>query len=105
MHHPTRSDLTVLIVDDDAELIELIRPTIEQLSTVFNVIPAHSARQAKNQLAQFLIDVILCDIAMPGEDGISLISFAHGLSPRVPSIAFTALGGGPILAQTLYAGA
>ncbi|MBL3931244.1 response regulator, partial [Bacteroides thetaiotaomicron] len=37
--------------------------------------------QAKNQLAQFLIDVILCDIAMPGEDGISLISFAHGLGP------------------------
>lgn len=105
MHHPTRSDLTVLIVDDEAELIELIRPTIEQLSTVFKVIPAHSARQAKNQPAQFLIDVILCDIAMPGEDGISLISFAHGLSPRVPSIAFTALGGGPILAQALHAGA
>lgn len=99
--HPIK----VLIVDDDPDLLELISPMIERVQFVERVVTAHGVAQAKEKLSSFLIDVILSDIAMPKEDGISLISYAHARTPRIPSIAFTALGGGPILARALHAGA
>lgn len=97
--------ITVLLVDDDPDLIELVAPIISRQRNVDRILKSYSAEEAKFKIATHLVHVVLTDIAMPNEDGISLISYVNKLKPRIPAIAFTALGGGPLLARSLHAGA
>ncbi len=82
---PTR----LLLVDDEAALRE---PLAEYLSRQgFSVIEAASAAQARNLLKAELPDLVLLDIMMPGEDGLSLcrhLAETHAL----PTIFLTARG-------------
>jgi PAS domain S-box-containing protein len=65
------SGITVLVVDDDAESRELLTVTLETYGA--GVVTAASAADAVHALATQSVDVLLSDIAMPGEDGYSLI--------------------------------
>jgi CheY-like chemotaxis protein len=55
---------------------------------------AENAQQGLAALVSYLPDVVLCDIAMPDEDGFSLIRKVRALEPRqggrVPMVAVTA---------------
>lgn len=57
----------VLIVDDDADFINLTRLVL--IKSGFEVCLANSVSEAKIILAQKAVDLILCDISMPGEPG------------------------------------
>ncbi len=54
-----------------------------------------SASHAMRALKEFRPEVLLCDIAMPGEDGYSLIRRVRALTPSqggdIPAVALTAL--------------
>ena len=82
---PTR----LLLVDDEASLRE---PLAEYLVRQgFSVIEAASAAQARNLLKTDLPDLVLLDIMMPGEDGLSLcrhLAETHA----IPTILLTAKG-------------
>ena len=56
------------------------------------VTTASSAAEAMRALKFFRPDVLVSDIAMPGEDGYELIQkvIALGVEPRIPAIAITA---------------
>ena len=79
----------LLLVDDEAALRE---PLAEYLSRQgFSVVEAASAAQARNLLKTELPDLVLLDIMMPGEDGLSLcrhLAEAHA----IPTILLTAKG-------------
>jgi signal transduction histidine kinase/ActR/RegA family two-component response regulator len=63
--------LSVLVVDDDEESRTIVAEYLEGQQAV--VLTASSARQACDLLREQHVDVLLADIAMPEEDGYSLI--------------------------------
>ena len=79
----------LLLVDDEAGLRE---PLAEYLSRQgFAVTEAESAAQARSRIAEGRPDLVLLDVMMPGEDGLSLCR--HLVESRdIPVILLTARG-------------
>ena len=79
----------LLLVDDEAALRE---PLAEYLSRQgFDVVEAESAAAARSHLREAAADLVLLDIMMPGEDGLSLCR--HLVESRdIPTILLTAKG-------------
>lgn len=64
------SKRTVLIVDDDQTIVELMRDFLEDEG--FGVIEAFNAEMALVILSQSMVDCIILDIMMPGQNGFEL---------------------------------
>lgn len=81
--------IAILLVDDERSLRE---PLAEYLVRQgFQVREAESAAAARTMLAQNVPDIVLLDIMMPGEDGLSLCR--HLVETRsLPTILLTAKG-------------
>lgn len=90
---PERANRTtrVLLVDDDAEVREVVMSMLEELG--YLVDEAQDADSALARLADDTrppIDVLLSDIVMPGRlDGVGLAAEAQGLYPELPIILAT----------------
>jgi len=84
--------ISVLVVDDDAESRQVVAAYLECRDAVVRT--ASSAAEAYEALRQERIDVLLADIAMPGEDGYTLIrNVRSGVVPvnaAIPAAALTA---------------
>ena len=79
----------ILLVDDEAGLRE---PLAEYLARQgFVVTQAASAAEARGRIASSQFDLVLLDIMMPGEDGLSLCRHLAE-SKRMPVIFITARG-------------
>ncbi|MFD0619198.1 response regulator transcription factor [Paenibacillus sp. GCM10027629] len=61
---------TVLIVDDDKEIVELMRDFLEDEQ--FEVLEAYNGAQAIEALDRQRVDCILLDVMMPGQSGLEL---------------------------------
>ncbi|WP_152393800.1 response regulator transcription factor [Paenibacillus guangzhouensis] len=61
---------TVLIVDDDQEIVELMKDFLEDEQ--FETVEAYNAKQALEALERTRIDCILLDVMMPGQSGLEL---------------------------------
>jgi CheY-like chemotaxis protein len=90
---PPRLDgVTALVVDDDADSRGLMRTALERLGA--QVREAASARLALSMLESEWPDVLLADIAMPEQDGYSLIGEVRRLGEqrgrRLAAVAVTA---------------
>lgn len=83
------TDINLLLVDDEAALRE---PLAEYLSRQgFSVTQASSAAEARSRIRDNTPDIVLLDIMMPGEDGLSLCR--HLVEARaIPTIFLTARG-------------
>ena len=69
--------MNVLLVDDQKEITESLKNGIHWDSIpVEQVYTACSAREARLVLVNFPIDVLISDIEMPEEDGLSLCAWA-----------------------------
>ena len=98
--------ISVLVVDDDLESRELVAAQLRQHDAV--VLTADSAAHAFDVLQHERIDVLLADIAMPGEDGYSLVRRLRALQPAaaatIPAAAITALARDDDRRRALQAG-
>ena len=98
--------LNVLVVDDELDGRELIACVLEQFGAT--VYQADAPRAALEVLRARTLDVMISDIAMPGEDGYSLMRRVRSLGgdePRdIPAIALTAFTRGVDRARALGAG-
>jgi PAS domain S-box-containing protein len=82
--------ISVLVVDDDADGRELVAATLEHYGA--GVMTAASAAEALDLLQTKRVSVLLADIAMPDEDGYSLIRKLRALpSPQRAAIPAAAL--------------
>src|SRR5918992_3217077 len=89
-HAPSLKGLSVLVVDDDEEGRLIVAAQLEAHHA--GVFTASSAAQAFDLLRSEHIDVVLADIAMPGEDGYTLIrKLRQQSSPELASIPAAAL--------------
>ncbi|MCY7779992.1 response regulator transcription factor [Bacillus haynesii] len=61
---------TILVVDDDAEIIELMKDFLEIEN--YNVLTAFNGEQALSIVNKQEVDCILLDVMMPGESGFSI---------------------------------
>lgn len=66
-------DVTVLVVDDDPDVRELLKDYLSDHG--YEVLEADSGDAARSCLADRLPAVVLLDIGLPGEDGLSLARY------------------------------
>lgn len=81
----------VLIVDDEVLIVNLLVQSINWPSVgVGQVFKAHNANAAREIIRENGIDVLICDIEMPQEDGLHLIEWIREYSPETINIILTA---------------
>jgi len=94
-HPPDITGVRIIVVDDDDDTRESILAVLQHAGAVVRT--ACSAGEALRILGEFKPDVLLSDMAMPGEDGFCLIAKVRALPPeqcgQVPAAALTALAG------------
>ena len=74
----------ILIIDDEKDNTEIIKDILEDVS--YSTMLARSAAEAKAVLAANDFDLILMDVWMPGQDGISLLSEWHSENFNTPVV-------------------
>jgi CheY-like chemotaxis protein len=97
--------LRVLLVDDDADSLELVRFILEQYNA--QVSSTASTYEALQVIRLWKPDILISDIAMPDEDGYSFIRNVRNLAGetgQIPAIALTALVKQEAVAVALEAG-
>lgn len=81
----------ILVVDDSSINRDLIRNILEPFG--YRLSLAVNARQGRERATQEEIDLILCDLHMPGEDGIDFIRSIKA-EPRLVTIPFLFISAG-----------
>jgi two-component system response regulator GlrR len=80
----------ILIVDDDRNLIELIKMRLE--SSGYIVTTALREQEAKSACVETVFDLAIVDLQLAEQDGISLMEDLHQVLPGMPVIILTAHG-------------
>jgi len=92
---PMLRDVRILVVDDERDARESVVAILEHAGA--SVTTAASVREAVAQIERIVPDVLVSDVAMPGEDGYELIRRIRARAPelggRVPTLALTAHAG------------
>jgi signal transduction histidine kinase/ActR/RegA family two-component response regulator len=98
--------LSVLVVDDDEDSRDVVSAYLEAHDAMVQTVA--SAAEAFEFLQREPVDVLLADVAMPGEDGYSLIrklrAFRQGPAAMIPAAALTAFAREEDRVEALKAG-
>jgi PAS domain S-box-containing protein len=98
--------LRVLVVDDDLDAREMVQRLLAERQAIVDT--AGTADEALRLLRERRFDVLISDIGMPGEDGLSLIRRVRSLGPHgggdVPAVALTAYARPEDRAKAMSAG-
>jgi signal transduction histidine kinase/ActR/RegA family two-component response regulator len=99
------AEATVLVVEDDQDTLELLESTLKLAGA--KPIGARSVGDAMRAIDGRTIDALVSDIAMPGQDGYTLMTLLKDrLGPAMPdvSVALTAYAGRADRERALEAG-
>jgi signal transduction histidine kinase/ActR/RegA family two-component response regulator len=103
---PSLRGVLVLVVDDDPQALDFVRSALEQSGAA--VVTASSAREARDQFTRERPDVIISDVMMPEEDGLTMMrgirALEHDLGRHTPAAALTALARADDRRRALSAG-
>jgi len=80
----------VLVVDDDSRIRDLLRRYLTQEG--FEVLLAEDGKALTRVLLREPVDLIVLDLMMPGEDGLSVCRRLRGANTTTPIIMLTAKG-------------
>jgi PAS domain S-box-containing protein len=96
----------ILLVDDDREALNIVIRELEPLGATVTAVS--SAREAYETIQELRPDLLLSDLAMPEEDGLSLIQRIRRLPSErggvTPAVALTAWAGAGDEKRVLEAG-
>lgn len=82
--------MTLLIVDDQSQVIKGIVTGVDWRAEGFGeVYTAYNTAEARRVLAEHTVDVLLCDIEMPVESGLSLVKWMRGKGMQTRCIFLT----------------
>jgi len=89
---PDFSGLLVLVVEDDTDSREFLRTVIERCGA--RVIEADNVPTARQYVETLKVDLIITDLALPGEDGARFLKWLRAQPAEkggaIPAIAVTA---------------
>ena len=97
------STARLLIIDDEPS----IRESLDTLLTLegFDVTMARDGAEGLELLSRNEFDLLLLDLALPGESGIDLLPRITGMHPQLPVIMITAFGTVGNVVDAIHAGA
>ena len=87
---PALEGAAVLVIDDQKPARDLVAAVLRRAGA--NVTCAESVREAFAAMNQMRPRVVVCDIAMPEEDGYVFLRRLRGSGQQIPVIALTAFG-------------
>lgn len=87
-HRSVQQGPTILVVDDDPELLALVAGVLERSG--MRTLTAQSVAEAEAPIAEARADLVVLDLMMPGEDGLSFCRRLRATS-QVPVIMLTAM--------------
>ena len=99
------TSLSVLIVDDDAALLEALPEALRLRMGGVTVETADSAASALDRIAERDYDAIVTDIKMPGMDGLALLEEIRSRRPDTPTLIITGHGENDLVVHALRGGA
>jgi PAS domain S-box-containing protein len=98
--------LRVLVVDDEPDTLEVVGAALRHAGA--QVVSAASAAEAYERFREHVPDVLISDLAMPGENGFDLITKVRALASEsgggVPAVALSAFTGAEDRSHALSAG-
>lgn len=80
----------LLVVDDDERMRALLLRYLDQQG--FDTLAAGDGRELDRQLARNHVDLIVLDLMLPGEDGLSICRRLRGQGVQTPIVMLTAKG-------------
>lgn len=82
--------MKLLLVDDEVTMIQIMEKAIDwKKKGIQKVFVAYNADEARDILASSAIDIMICDIEMPGESGLELIQWMQDAYPEIICIILT----------------
>ena len=93
---------TILIVDDEPSARYGIRRALEGAYEIFD---AESAAAAREAMSRARADLILLDLVMPGEDGLSFLRWLRASGDDTPVLVVSALDTAKTAVEALQSGA
>jgi len=93
----------LLIVEDDAEMRDLLRKVLEKEG--YDVSVAADGHEAAASLSRSLFDLVVTDMLMPEDGGLELLRVVRETQPRLPVIIITAFGDWGSYSRALELGA
>jgi len=94
---------TVLIVDDEPDLVELVQLTLERMG--LDTAAAGDLAAARRLLAERRFDLCLADMRLPDGDGLDLVAWIQQHQPDLPVAVITAHGNVESAVRALKLGA
>lgn len=101
--NPTTEGEKILIVDDDARLRRLLERFLDEQG--YRVRAVENVEQMDRLLARELFNLVVLDLMLPGEDGLSACRRLRASNNQVPIIMLTAKGDETSRIQGLEVGA
>jgi DNA-binding response OmpR family regulator len=78
----------VLVVDDDPQVVRLLRVNLELEG--YDVVSASDGIQALDAVAKEKPDLIVCDVMMPGMDGVEVVRRLRADNVTLPVVMLSA---------------
>ncbi len=83
--------MNILLVDDEVITIEILKKALDWKAFGFtNVFFAYNADEARKILEEHHVEIMICDIEMPKENGLDLIGWVQNIYPEILCIILTA---------------
>jgi two-component system, NtrC family, response regulator AtoC len=92
-----------LIVDDEEHIREILKATLEPLA--LSIHDAGSAEEALDLVREENLDIVICDIQMPGMNGLEFLSKVKSEQPSIKFLMITAHGSMDTAVRALRFGA
>ena len=103
MTTPATTPARILIVDDDGHIRELVRRLLERAG--YSCVTAENGAQAQQLLAVQTFELMVCDLQMPGESGLDVISHVRATYPDTAAIMVTGVDDERLAGHALTLGA
>ena len=100
---PTDNAPTALIVDDEADIRELVEITLARMS--IETLAVATLAEARAAFEEKGFDLCLTDMRLPDGDGLELVSYISERHPHCPVAVITAYGSADSAVASLKAGA
>lgn len=81
---------TVLLIDDESEILDGVATYLETAFPGMAVIKAPDGAAASRAMQRGMVDLVLADYRMPGRNGLEILLEAAQRMPHVPRVMFTA---------------